>query len=271
MSAAFFGSPSWRATCACARRQCGSARASAAAPARVSETLAGPRVGPGRDPHESLRGEGIQVARQRRPVEHRDRRELGHPQRAAARERAQQRVLRDAQAGWRERVVVELRQRARGAAQAAADAGGVGARSGRRHGGGRRCRKARAGYAHMHVFASICTFRQCRKRRRRATGGAGRQAAIARFRPSRDLAVSTGARRAGCVAARGPWRSGVRRAVCTRPRTWRDTGGRYAQPLARATARSQCPRSSAACAAGICGSKRRSLRQLVPMSASLCQ
>lgn len=46
---------------------------------------------------------------------------------------------------------------------------------------------------------------------------------------------------------------------------------RHAQPLARATARSQCARISAASAAGIRGSNWRSRRQLLPMSASLCQ
>ena len=72
--------------------------------------------------------------------------------RAARRERAQQRELRDAQSRRRHRVVVELGQRARRAAQPAAGAGG----RGRDEGGGI---GAIPLSVHMHVIGSICTFR----------------------------------------------------------------------------------------------------------------
>ena len=77
-----------------------------------------------------------------------------------ARQRAQQRKLRDAQPGGRHRVVVELRQRARSAAQAAADAGGRDGRVGElRHRGqqGIACICAQLGvYAHFRGFTTAC-------------------------------------------------------------------------------------------------------------------
>ena len=86
--------------------------------------LARPRVAPRRDPHEvpaRPADRGCATA----PCGRASRPSRGRSCAAARpRERAQQRELRDAQAGRRQRVVVELRQRARGAAQAAADAGG---------------------------------------------------------------------------------------------------------------------------------------------------
>ncbi len=130
----------------------------ARAPARVSDTSRVRASRPGRDRDQPALDQRIERARQRGAVEEQRAGEIRHPRRAMRRERAQQRELRDAQARRRHQVVVELRQRARRAAQPAAGAGGSGKTE--CDGIGEGSDRTRA---HMHANRSICTFLAERK------------------------------------------------------------------------------------------------------------
>ncbi len=97
--------------------------------------------------------ERVEIARQRRSVEKLPFSELGDPQRPVARQRAQQRELRNTQADGRHRVVVELCQGTRRTAKPAAGAGRGGRVDDVAHPGGR------WRYEHMHVTGSIGAVR----------------------------------------------------------------------------------------------------------------
>src|SRR6185437_232432 len=93
--------------------------------------------------------ERVEITRQRRSVEKLPFSELGDPQRPVARQRAQQRELRNTQADGRHRVIVELCQGARRTAKPAAGAGRGGRVDDVVHPSGR------WRYEHMHVTGSI--------------------------------------------------------------------------------------------------------------------
>lgn len=79
------------------------------------------------DLDQTLLDKWVEVSRQRRAIEKLDGCKIADAMRSLARQRAQQRELREAQARRRQQIIVELRQRARGTAEAATGAGRRGA------------------------------------------------------------------------------------------------------------------------------------------------
>ena len=114
------------------------------------------RVGTSNNLHETAVDEWVEIARQRRAIEQLPRRDVRDLQRPVARECAQQRELRQAQARRRHEVIVELGQRTRRATQSAAGTGDGRRRRVSRVGSG--SRPGCSGYGHMHSIESICTF-----------------------------------------------------------------------------------------------------------------